>query len=40
MFECQECGKLFLTIKSAERAVEDGCPVCGGSDIDLSESKK
>ena len=34
MFTCQECGKSFFTVKAAERAQNDGCPKCGGSDID------
>lgn len=35
-FACQECGKRF-TVRGAERASfgPDGCPRCGGSDIDL-----
>lgn len=35
-WQCQECGKL-LTLKQAEKAAfgSDGCPNCGGSDIDL-----
>lgn len=34
-FQCMECGKK-LTLKQAERAAygADGCPRCGGSDID------
>ncbi len=33
-FQCNECGKK-LTLKQAERAVyRDGCPKCGGADID------
>lgn len=36
-FACLECGHKFRTIKAAERAAfgENGCPKCGGSDIDL-----
>jgi Zn finger protein HypA/HybF involved in hydrogenase expression len=35
-FECQECGKKFYSVAAAERALnEDGCPKCGGSDIDI-----
>jgi hypothetical protein len=34
MYQCQECGKNFLTVKSAERAQRNGCS-CGGTDIDL-----
>jgi Zn finger protein HypA/HybF involved in hydrogenase expression len=34
-WKCQECGKL-MTLKQAESAsFGDGCPKCGGSDIDL-----
>jgi len=37
-FACMECGHKFRTVKAAERAAfgENGCPKCGGSDIDLS----
>ena len=37
LFACQECGKQFYTVKSAERASfgERGCPKCGGADIDI-----
>jgi predicted nucleic acid-binding Zn-ribbon protein len=35
MFKCQECGKKFRTTAAAQRAVNNGCSGCGGSDIDL-----
>jgi predicted nucleic acid-binding Zn-ribbon protein len=35
MFKCQECGRKFRTVKSAEKASNNGCPGCGGVDIDL-----
>jgi hypothetical protein len=35
MFKCMECGKRFRTTKAAERASLNGCPGCGGVDIDL-----
>lgn len=37
-WHCQECGRKFRTAKAAERAAmgDDGCPGCGGSDIDFS----
>ncbi len=37
MFKCNECGKKFKTVKAAERAAfgDNGCPKCGGSDIDI-----
>ena len=35
MYKCQECGKKFKSAKSAENACNNGCPKCGGSDIDL-----
>lgn len=37
-WKCQECGKR-LTLKAAEKAAfgADGCPKCGGSDIDLAD---
>lgn len=36
LFACQECGKKFYTVTAAEKASlgPDGCPKCGGSDID------
>lgn len=36
-FYCQECGHKFRSVKAAERASfgPEGCPECGGSDIDL-----
>ena len=36
-FYCQECGYKFRTVKAAERASfgVNGCPKCGGADIDL-----
>jgi len=36
MFKCQECGRKFRSVKAAERAVWNGCPGCGGSDIDMA----
>lgn len=34
-WECLECGRKF-TARAAEKAVNgDGCPTCGGCDIDL-----
>lgn len=38
-FYCQECGHHFRTIAGAEKAMcgPDGCPKCGGSDIDQGE---
>jgi hypothetical protein len=35
MFQCQECKRKFRTTKAADRAVDKGCPGCGGTDIDL-----
>lgn len=34
-FACMECGKKFKTAKAAERASYNGCPKCGGCDIDI-----
>ena len=36
-WQCMECGKR-MTLAQAERAAygDDGCPGCGGSDIDLA----
>lgn len=38
MFRCQECGKKFKTVRAAEKAANDGCPKCGGVDIDADYS--
>ena len=35
-FACMECGKRFRTIAAAEKASSEGCPKCGGCDVDLS----
>ena len=35
LFCCQECGKLFYSVGTAERASYDGCPGCNGLDIDI-----
>lgn len=35
-YKCLECGKKFKTVKAAEKAMDEGCPKCGGSDIDLA----
>lgn len=37
LFACQECGRAFYSTRAAERASfgDDGCPGCGGSDIDI-----
>lgn len=35
-YQCMECGRRFKSHRSAERAVNDGCPRCGGTDIDLA----
>ncbi len=37
MFRCLECGRKFKTVEAAENAANDGCPNCGGVDIDLDE---
>ena len=36
-FQCQECGHQFYSVAAARRASFDiqGCPGCGGSDIDV-----
>lgn len=35
MWKCQECGRKFRTVQAAERAASDGCPNCGGVDVDV-----
>jgi DNA-directed RNA polymerase subunit RPC12/RpoP len=34
-FKCMECGRKFRTARAAERAANNGCPKCGGVDIDI-----
>lgn len=33
--QCMECER-ELSIEEAEEAVSDGCPGCGGTDIDIA----
>ena len=35
MFACLECGRKFRTAGAAEKASMNGCPKCGGVDIDI-----
>jgi predicted nucleic acid-binding Zn-ribbon protein len=35
MFACMECGKKFRTANAAHRASVNGCPKCGGVEIDI-----
>lgn len=35
MFQCQECDRTFNTVRGAEKARNNGCPKCGGCDIDF-----
>ena len=35
-FICNECGKKFYTVKSAEKASYNGCPKCNSCDIDVA----
>lgn len=37
IWTCLECGKKFKSVKAAEKATSEGCPKCGGVDIDLVE---
>jgi hypothetical protein len=39
MFKCQECGRRFRTERAAWKASMEGCPGCGGVDIDLDDGK-
>ena len=36
-YKCLECGHVFKTVAAAMRALhtDEGCPKCGGVDIDL-----
>lgn len=38
LFKCQECSHKFYTLKTAEKAIygTEGCPKCGGTDIDAA----
>jgi predicted amidohydrolase YtcJ len=36
VFMCRECGRKFTGVNAAEKAHNNGCPKCGGSDIDLA----
>ena len=33
-FKCMECGRKFFTTRAAEKAFGEGCPKCGGVDVD------
>ncbi len=41
LYACLECGRKFYSTRAAEKASfgDDGCPGCGGSDIDLYVSR-
>jgi predicted nucleic acid-binding Zn-ribbon protein len=39
-FRCMECGRRFRTVRAAERAANEGCPKCGGVDIDIDTDDK
>lgn len=36
MWECLECGRKFRSCHAAEKAAFEGCPGCGGVDIDVA----
>ena len=40
VFVCQECGKKFRTVGAAELASNEGCPGCGGVDIDVGRLER
>jgi hypothetical protein len=40
MWKYLACGKRCCTVKAAERAANNGCPHCGGVDIDLDLESK
>lgn len=40
IFECMECGEKFNDTESAEIAMDEGCPGCDGSDIDIYVRKE
>ena len=35
-FACMECDRKFRTVSAANRAFREGCPKCGGVDIDIA----
>jgi len=35
MYKCCECDRKFKTAKAANAAANNGCPGCGGIDIDI-----
>lgn len=35
LFACMECGRNFYSTATARRAANNGCPGCGGVDIDV-----
>jgi predicted nucleic acid-binding Zn-ribbon protein len=35
-----ECGKRFRTARAAERVSYNGCPKCGGVDIDIDVTER
>jgi hypothetical protein len=35
LWVCLECGRKFRSTAAAERAAMNGCPGCGGVDIDF-----
>lgn len=40
MWKCLECGKKFRTTNAAHKASLNGCPKCGGVDIDLDVEER
>lgn len=34
LWRCLECGWVFKSVKAAARAADNGCPKCGGVDVD------
>jgi len=39
MWKCLECGRKFRTVNAAEKAANEGCPDCGGVDVDLDDTQ-
>ena len=37
IFVCLECGEEFFSFKEVEEASLNGCPGCGGMDIDIGD---
>ena len=37
LWMCNKCGYIFRWVRRGDRTTPEGCPICGGSDIDSLE---